>query len=128
VAALAKTIPFIVDHIVAEWQAMQFCYELGYRGAIFKGDSLIVVLALRQVSTCWQGFRQLLEDIKIKLNSLSFFFFFFFFFLHFRRDANQAAHRLAKVALSQSLDQVWIEGCSSFIQSIVLVEQDLSLD
>jgi hypothetical protein len=47
---------------------------------------------------------------------------------HFRRDANQAAHRLAKVALSQSLDQVWIEGCSSFIQSIVLVEQDLSLD
>jgi hypothetical protein len=83
VAALAKTIPFIVDHIVAEWQAMQFCYELGYRGAIFKGDSLIVVLALRQVSTCWQGFRQLLEDIKIKLNSLSFFFFFFFFCVAF---------------------------------------------
>jgi hypothetical protein len=35
-----------------------------------------------------------------------------------------AAHVLAKCAISQSLDKVWIGECHSFIQNIVLAEQD----
>jgi hypothetical protein len=39
--------------------------------------------------------------------------------------ANNVAHCLAKFVLSQRLDNVWIEECPSFIQSVVLAEQDV---
>jgi hypothetical protein len=96
------------------------CGELGFKRAVFEGDSLIVVSALRQNSSCWLVCGQL--DIKTKLNS-----FPFHDVRHIRQDANIATHRIANVALSQSLDQVWIEECH-FIQSIVLAEQDFPID
>jgi len=98
------------------------CNELGFKRAVFEGDSLIVVSALRQNSSCWLVCGQLLDDIKTKLNS-----FPFHDMRHIRRDANIATHRIANVALSQSLDQVWIEDCP-FIQSITLTEQDFPID
>jgi ribonuclease HI len=68
---IVKTISFITDPTVAEvmvvWQAIQFCWELGFQRAIFEGDSLIVISALRQVFTCWQGFEQLLDDTRLSL-------------------------------------------------------------
>jgi hypothetical protein len=71
VAMIVKTISFITDPTVAEvmvvWQAIQFCWELGFQRAIFEGDSLIVISALRQVFTCWQGFEQLLDDTRLSL-------------------------------------------------------------
>jgi hypothetical protein len=39
------------------------------------------------------------------------------------RVVNSATHTLAKCAISQLLDEVWMEECSSYIQSIVLAEQ-----
>jgi hypothetical protein len=98
------------------------CGELGFKRAVFEGDSLIVVSALQQNSSCWLVYGQLLDDIKTKLNS-----FPFHDVQHIRWDANIVTHRIANVALSQSLDQVWIEECP-FIQSIVLAEQDFPID
>jgi hypothetical protein len=40
-------------------------------------------------------------------------------------EANEAAHFLAKVVLHQSLEQMWMEECHVFSQSIVLVKQDI---
>jgi hypothetical protein len=42
-----------------------------------------------------------------------------------RMEANEAAHFLAKVVLHQSLEQMWMEECHVFSQSIVLVKQDI---
>jgi hypothetical protein len=36
---------------------------------------------------------------------------------------NTATHTLAKVTISQLLDELWVEECPSYIQSIVLAEQ-----
>lgn len=44
-----------------------------------------------------------------------------------RKLINVAAHSLTKVVLHQSLEQVWIEECLIFIQSIVLAEEKLFL-
>jgi uncharacterized Fe-S center protein len=39
-----------------------------------------------------------------------------------RREANQAAHVMARCAISQMLDNTWVEECPSFIQTIVEAE------
>jgi len=118
-ATMAKTIHFITDPTVAEavaaWQVVQFCGELRFQRAIFEGDSLIVVLALRQDSSCWLGCGQLLDDIKTKLNSYP-----LHDVQHIRWDANTTAHRMAKVAFlavfRSSLDRVvslfYLEYCT----------------
>jgi hypothetical protein len=42
------------------------------------------------------------------------------------REANKVAHLLAKAAVSQMLDNSWIEECPSYIQSCVLAEKKTS--
>jgi hypothetical protein len=39
------------------------------------------------------------------------------------RAVNTATHTLAKFAISQMLDKLWVEECPSYIRFIVLVEQ-----
>lgn len=126
VAAFSSIIPFIQDPDVAEaiaaWKAATFCCERGFQRMIFECDSMNVVAALRKGDECWNMFGQLIEDTKIMINSLQ-----ASEVKHTRRDANTAAHLLAKLALMQSIDQVWLEECPSSIQSIVLAEQDSSI-
>jgi hypothetical protein len=43
---------------------------------------------------------------------------------HVSRIANGAAHKLAKLAITHSVSQVWIDSYHDCITSIVLVEQD----
>jgi hypothetical protein len=42
---------------------------------------------------------------------------------HVKREANMAAHVLAKCALSHFLDKIWVGECPPFIHSIVLAER-----
>jgi hypothetical protein len=44
---------------------------------------------------------------------------------HTQREANEVAHLLAKAAIKQSLDFVWKDLYSDFIQHLVLTEQVL---
>jgi len=44
---------------------------------------------------------------------------------HISREANEAMHCLANVALRQLLEQSWMEKCPIFIQNIVLINQDI---
>jgi hypothetical protein len=44
-------------------------------------------------------------------------------FTYAGRVVNFAAHNLAKCAISYFLDELWMEECPSYIQSIVLAEQ-----
>lgn len=125
VAAFSSSIPYVQDPDAAEtialWKAILFCLDRGFQSVILEGDSLHVVEALRQEGRSWQRFGQLIEDSRLMLHSLS-----SFEVCHVSREANQAAHLLAKNALITMEDLVWMWDCPSFIQSLVLAEQDSS--
>jgi hypothetical protein len=74
---------------------------IGFQRTIFEGDSLNVVNALCMEGSCWNRFGQLIEDTKERLSSLH-----SAKVRHTLREANQAAHILAKFALSTSIDRV----------------------
>jgi hypothetical protein len=63
---------------------------------------------------------QLIEDTRSGLQQ------FHSFINHVKRDANQVAHRLAKLAISQLLDTSWLDECHSIIQNVVLRDVTLA--
>jgi hypothetical protein len=79
---------------VVAWQVATFCCDMGIHCAIFEGDSLTVVSTLRRERPCWSGSGQLIEDTKIRLNSLH-----FNDIRHIRKDANTAAYCMVKLTL-----------------------------
>jgi hypothetical protein len=109
---------------LAVWWAISFCREQGWQQVLFEGDSQQVVLEMKMPNPCWNLHGNLIEDSKELLHG----FVFVSASVQFvSQVANNAAHRLAKVALSQRLDQVWMDGCPPSIQSIVLAEQEFPL-
>lgn len=81
---------------------------------IFEGDALNIVNALYQEDPYYGCFGQLIEDTQVRLNS-----FQSCLVRHIYKEANEATHWVAKTTLLRSLDQVWMEECLIFIQSIV---------
>jgi hypothetical protein len=82
---------------------------------------MVVVLALRRRGHCNQANEFLIEDSRTMLS-----FFNSVEVVHVRREANKAAHVLARNAISQLLDKVWVAECPPLISSIVLAERDIS--
>lgn len=119
VVVLAQFLPQVTDPSIAEavalWRAVWLCGELGYTKVVFEGDSLLIVEAVGQGSPCSRNFGQLIEDTRIVLQS-----FQSFTVQHVKRVANQAAHVLATLALSQLIDFVWRGECPSPIYQVVL--------
>jgi len=120
VAAKTKTVPYIVDPTAAEtmaaWFAVEFGRELGAARVVLEGDSLVVVSGLRTVDPCNRFFGQLIDDIKS-----SFSHFSAVEVRHVRREANTAAHELAKCAISLLWNNTWVGVCPA-IESIVEAE------
>jgi hypothetical protein len=117
VAALAKVFPFVADPTIAEsiaaWQVVKLCVDRGFHNVVLEGDFLIVVSVLNYSLPCWSSYGQLIEDIKVKLQSphppeVN----------HVSRTVNTVAHTLAKYAIIRLLDD-----CPSYIQPFVFVEQ-----
>lgn len=122
---MATVVPFIIDPTTAEavaaWKAVAFCSDLGFQLVIFEGDALEIVNALRQDSPCWSRYGQMIEDTKVHLHS-----FPSRSVKHTKREANEAAHLMAKTSITRLLDEIWVGEGLSFIQSIVLAEQEVS--
>jgi ribonuclease HI len=122
VAAMAKVLPSINDPTVAEalaaWHAVNLCVAKGFHKIVLEGDSLVVVSAFNKPLPIWSSHGQLIEDIKVKAKCLQ-----QVEITHVNRAANFAAHSLAKFAISQLLDELWMDECPFYIQSIVLAEQ-----
>lgn len=68
---------------------------------LFEGDSLSVISELKKEGPCVSGCGLLISYIKLILSSLD-----HLCFQHVKRDANKAAHYIAKFALSQLIDEV----------------------
>jgi ribonuclease HI len=97
------TAPDIAE-ATATLRAVYFCQELGFHQVILEGDALLVVQALNTGGTNWCRYGHLLDEAKGILNS-----FQSWSVQHVRRTNNEAAHCLAKKALSLCEEQVFIE-------------------
>jgi hypothetical protein len=104
--------PFITDPSIAEavatWKATVFCCDQGFQSVILEGDALEIVQAFRQEGPSWSKYGQIIANSRTRLNSIQ-----SWEPSHIRREANEAAHLLAKAALHQSLDGLW-QGCVQF--------------
>uniref|UniRef100_A0A803NGI9 Reverse transcriptase domain-containing protein n=1 Tax=Cannabis sativa TaxID=3483 RepID=A0A803NGI9_CANSA len=82
---------------------------------LFESDSLILVNSINSISNAISSFGDLVLDIKNRLSYLS-----SVCVSHVKRDANQAAHGLAKHALELDDDCMWFEEIPSTIFSVVV--------
>jgi hypothetical protein len=70
---------------------------------MLEGDAMKIVNALRIEKQFWSRYGQLIKDAKLVLKGLR-----SWNVRHVRREANMAAHRLAKTAIRQSLEKIKI--------------------
>jgi hypothetical protein len=121
IAAMCSSKPFLLDPVSAEafaaWRMAGFCGSLGARHIVVEGDALEIVHALRKDSACWGRYGNLVDDAKNLLNSID-----KWEVQHVKRSGNEAAHRLAKLALSIREEEFWRLECPPCIQDLVLAE------
>jgi hypothetical protein len=122
VAALARVVPYIADLLTAEtvaaWHAAQLICEKGYQKVLFEGDCLSIISDLKKEDPSGNGGGLLISDMKFLLSTIE-----VINFQHVKRDANKAAHCLAKFAITHMIDKVWVKHCPPIIQHVVLEEQ-----
>jgi hypothetical protein len=121
-AAKAKAYPYIADPATGEalgaWNAVLLGCQLNLADVILEGDSAIVVTALKRTEVCLASYGNLVDEAKQGLCCMQ-----PVVIQHVLREANQAAHLLAKTAVSQLLDKEWIEECPLSIQNVISAEQ-----
>jgi hypothetical protein len=109
-----------MDEAMGVWKAVSLCLDRGCSQMVFEGDALNVIKALQQSQPCWSPWGQLLDVTRSRLNA-----FLQFQLQHVRREANHAAHYLAKLAVKQLCDCVWLGECPPPISDVILAEQVL---
>lgn len=82
-----------------------------------KGDALVLINAIREDEECNAWFRNIVEDIKPLLKSLSRWDIGFIY-----RERNQVAHGLAKHDLLLHDEFIWLEEFPDVIVQSVLLD------
>lgn len=121
-ATMCSPMKYITDPTVVEafaaWRTVGFGRDLGLRNVITEDDALEIVYALRREDPTWSMYGHLIDDAKIVLQS-----FHSWRVIHMKRDANKAAHPLAKATLQQSEEKRWMEEYPRFLHDIVTSEE-----
>ncbi len=127
VAAMAKVLPSLYDPSVAEalaaWHAVCMCAAKGFHKIVVEGVSSAMVSAPNNSLPNWSSFGKLIEDIKVKAKCLQ-----QVEFTLVKRDANLLAISLVKFAISQLLDDLWIEECLPLSSLLYLLSKLLLVD
>lgn len=84
---------------MAALYAVELCHDLGIYDIILEGDSLVVVKAIKEASSSWVVFGQIMDNIQLVLQSLR-----SWNIGHVKREANSVARTLAKEATKTTLD------------------------
>jgi len=108
----------IVAEALAALHAVEFSWDLGLRRIILEGDVLQIVNAVKSTGRNWSKYGQLVEDTREVLNGM-----IMWYICHVRKDENSATRSLAKEAVQQITDFVWMEKIPIYICDIVLLEQ-----
>jgi ribonuclease HI len=120
-AARSTTFFLTIDPTIAEaWAALQailFCKELGFFDICFEGDSLQVVKECSTDLANMSRYGHILDGIKSGLQS-----FRSANIVHVKREANSAAHRLARATITHVVDSIWMEEIPPQIYDIVIKE------
>jgi ribonuclease HI/exonuclease III len=121
IAALSRTVNARMDPVTAEataaLHAVELCRDVGVQDLILEGDSLTVVKAIASRGQINHYFGQIIEDIRMVLRSRR-----SWSVRHAKREANEAAHGLAKEATRCLSDKIWLEDTPSCISHIVNLE------
>ena len=80
---------------------MEFSKDLGLPDIIMEGDSLQVVQALRELGPNLRPYEQIVDDARVVLGLHRSWMVY-----HVKREANSAAHYLAKFALLCSTKKI----------------------
>ncbi|KAL4277986.1 hypothetical protein GQ457_03G024950 [Hibiscus cannabinus] len=98
----------VLDALMAEalacLQAVHYAKELGFRRVIIEGDSLIVIKKLNEGMNDRSTIAPVIHDIRVKARDFDVISFVFV-----KRDANNAAHVLARDHRTQHDPCFWIE-------------------
>nr|XP_023922898.1 uncharacterized protein LOC112034311 [Quercus suber] len=98
---------------LAAMRAVEFALELGMTKVIMEGDSEVICKELQDPSTSLALHGHILQDIKCLSNA-----FQCISFSHVRRQGNNVAHTLAKMAVREPNQTVWMEDVSPDIHHI----------
>jgi ribonuclease HI len=96
---------------------VEFCKERGVQDIILEGDSLQVVQGLNERTPSWRRYGHLIDDTRALLGTYSRWMVH-----HVKRDANRAAHGLAKEGLRIVTERQWIDESPKCISAIVFSE------
>ena len=80
--------------VLAALSAVKFCRKMGTHDILLEGDSLLAVKAVSEFRLSWVRYGQIIDDIKLVLGLLR-----KWSIKHVKREANLAAHSLAKCAI-----------------------------
>ena len=100
--------------------ALMFCKELGHTNIIFEGNALNVIKAIEAEGPCLSSYGHLIKCIKRELlqpENAS--------LIHVLRDANIAAHTLAKLATTHVTMSTWLGDVPPSIGDIVRRDKPL---
>nr|POF24766.1 putative ribonuclease h protein [Quercus suber] len=99
---------------LATRREVEFALELGMTKVIMEGDSEVICKELQDPSTSLALHGHIIQDIKCLSNA-----FQCINFPHVRRQGNTVAHALAKMAVTEPNQTVWMEGVPPDIHHIV---------
>jgi ribonuclease HI len=126
IAARSMSMDLQTDATTAEAyaaiHALIFCKELGHTNIILEGDAMNVIKAIEAEGPCLSNYGHLIECIKRELQQLE-----NASFIHVLRDANNAAHSLAKLATTHVTMSTWLGDVPPSIGDIVRRDKSLLL-
>lgn len=113
--------PYVTDHVIAEALAVLYevvlSYDMGVQNVIFGVNALEIVHPLNPKGRSWGLYGQVIHDVEVMLKHLQ-----GQQMRHVRREVNETTHKLAKEAVHQMEEHVWIEAFPTCIQEIVRLE------
>jgi ribonuclease HI len=120
-ATASQVVDFIVDPVVGEsiaaLKVVEFCKNRGLDRIMVEGDSLQVVHSINKPGLNWGKYGHIVADIHEVLR-----FFRAWKVCHTPREANSAAHMLAKEGIQFVADRVWLDCYPNSIREIVISE------
>jgi ribonuclease HI len=112
------SVELVVVEGMAFYYGMNLCKAVGFKDIWLEGDAKLICDALNKRSTDNSRSWHLIEDIEMVLLSFN-----QWKCTHICREGNEAAHILAREALSWSGDRSWEDFCPDCIKQIISTEQ-----